>query len=416
MMKKSLFYIFAITCAFTLGATSVLWVDSIRNSSDSASREYSESAIPLVPTVPSAPSSEQGLGETPITGTAERAVVQEISSFAQAVEIAAPAVVNVFTSRTETRQPNISPFFEAPFNNPFFDNFFGQQRGAPEERIMRSLGSGVVIESNGLIVTNNHVISNADDILVALRDGREARAEVIGVDPETDIAVLQIEMSDLPSLKFGDIEDVRVGDLVLAIGNPYAVGQTVTQGIISAIGRSDVGIATFENFLQTDAAINPGNSGGALINTKGELWGINTAIFSRSGGSQGIGFAIPVDLVLEIVEQIRTGGKVDRGWMGLYLRDVYEDEGNNNNQGAAPKKEKSQIYVAGVYRQSPAFDAGIMTGDEIINIDSQYFADTKELVRYVANKSPGEVINATIRRGESEIDIIITLSSRPNAE
>lgn len=383
-----------------MGAGSVLWIDNIREN------DVLSDKIP-----PQSNFDRPSVENTPPKGNEqERIVIEKISSFSQAVEIAAPAVVNIFTSRT-AKSSNYNPFFDSPFDTPFFRDFFGQ-RGPPQDRTVQSLGSGVVIESNGIIITNHHVIAEADDILVGLHDGQRTKAEVIGSDPETDLAILQVELNNLPTLKFGNIDDVRVGDLVLAIGNPYAVGQTVTQGIISGIGRNDVGISTFENFLQTDAAINPGNSGGALINTRGELWGINTAIFSRSGGSQGIGFAIPVDLVLEIVEQIRSGGKVERGWMGLYLRDIYEGD------EYIPEKEDkvAKIQVAGVYRNSPAFDAGIMSGDIILSVDGMDFSKTDQLVRYVADRLPGEIISATIKRGDSQIDFAITLSSRPLPE
>lgn len=383
-MKKIL-YLFVLTLMFIAGAAAVLLVDQLR---------YENQQVTAIEPLPApAPAPEP----PPTPAVIEKITqIEEISSFAQAVENTAPAVVNIFTSRVMQRGDEFSPFF----NNPFFEDFFNQNR-IPQERIQRSLGSGVIIDSDGLIITNNHVITDADDILVALRDGRERSAEVVGRDPETDLAVLRIDLGNLPTIPFGASVDIQVGDLVLAIGNPYGVGQTVTQGIISALGRSGVGITTFENFIQTDAAINPGNSGGALINTKGELWGINTAIFSRSGGSQGIGFAIPVDLMQEIVEDIRTGGTVQRGWMGVQLR--------TNIPGSANKG----IFISGVFRNSPADDAGLLSGDQIISLDGQSFTDISRLINYIASKAPGETISISVQRGGGILDLTLILGSRP---
>ena len=381
-MIRKLFYLFAFTLCFIAGAGAVLFIDELRTENRPPSPQESVQAKPEPPQPP------------PPTRQITR--IETISSFSQAVEQAAPAVVNIFTSRVVQRDDALSPFF----NNPFFEDFFNRAP-VPKERVQRSLGSGVIIESDGLIITNNHVISDADDILIALRDGREERAEVVGRDPETDLAVLKISLTNLPTIAIASISDISIGDLVLAIGNPYGVGQTVTQGIISAIGRSDVGIATFENFLQTDAAINPGNSGGALINTNGELLGINTAIFSRSGGSQGIGFAIPVDLMQRIVEDIRAGGTVQRGWMGVTLRQT------------VPGSSTKGIFISGVYRGSPADQAGLLAGDEVTSLDGQNFQDIRSLVNYVASKAPGEIISISIQRGHNIIDLSLTLGIRP---
>ena len=387
-MLKKILYLFAFTAAFSAGAAAVLFVDQLR-------QENKQAVVANLP--PPEPSSPE---PSPQAAVIEKITqVEEISSFARAVEATAPAVVNIFTSRVVQRENEFSPFF----NNPFFEDFFNRIPQIPQERVQRSLGSGVIIESDGLIVTNNHVIADADDILVALRDGRESSATVIGRDPETDIAVLKIDLAGLPTVPFGFIDDIMVGDLVLAIGNPYGVGQTVTQGIISAVGRSGVGITTFENFIQTDAAINPGNSGGALINTKGELWGINTAIFSRSGGSQGIGFAIPVDLMQEIVEDIRTGGTVQRGWMGVQLR------------ANLPGSDTKGVFISGVFRNSPADEAGLQSGDEILSLDGQDFTDLNMLINYVASKSPGEIISISLSRNKGILDLTLVLGSRPTS-
>lgn len=385
-MMKRLFYPFIFTCFFVAGAASVLIVDSLRTDNQPV---YQPAPQPA-PAKPEIVRPEQAPSQT-ITR------IETIGSFAKAVEIAAPAVVNIFTSRVVRRDESFSPFF----NNPFFEDFFNRIPQIPQERVQRSLGSGVIIESDGLIITNNHVIADADDILIALRDGREEKAEVVGRDPETDLAVLRISLTNLPTIDTGYIEDINVGDPVLAIGNPYGVGQTVTQGIISALGRSGVGITTFENFIQTDAAINPGNSGGALINTAGELWGINTAIFSRSGGSQGIGFAIPIDLVLRVVEDIRAGGTVQRGWMGVNLRQ------------STPGSDLKGIFISGVYRGSPADQSGLVAGDQVISLDGIEFDEISELVNYVASKAPGETISISVQRGSNIIDISLILGARP---
>ena len=359
-MNKSLYYIVTIVAAFILGVFSVLWVDTLR--------EKGGFTNPLlrVPPPPAAQDDQQNYrnrqGQNQNRRNAN--IAGTPPSFVQAVNRAAPAVVNIYTSRAQRQQRN-TPFFGFPFNNPFLEEFFGrQQQPEQQEELLRSLGSGVIVDAEGIIVTNNHVISNADDILVAFPDGRTAEAETVGVDPETDLAVLKVTLDNLVALNFGRDEDISVGDWVLAIGNPYGVGQTVTQGIISAVERTGVGIATYENFIQTDAAINPGNSGGALINTQGELWGINTAIFSRSGGSQGIGFAIPINTVLDVIEQLTTAGEVRRGWMGLYLRDVLPE-----GQNPITNSENVRVFIAGVYGDSPAARAGLQEGDEILNID-----------------------------------------------
>ncbi len=383
-MMKRIFYPFLLACFFVGGASSVLLIDRLRTENQNQEASQPE---PQRPEIVAPPKVESEI----ITR------IETTSSFATAVEIAAPAVVNIFTSRVVTRDETFSPFF----NNPFFEDFFNRIPQIPQERVQRSLGSGVIIESDGLIITNNHVIANADDILVALRDGREEQAEVVGRDPETDLAVLRIPLTNLPTIDIGYVEDIDVGDLVLAIGNPYGVGQTVTQGIISALGRSGVGITTFENFIQTDAAINPGNSGGALINLEGKLWGINTAIFSRSGGSQGIGFAIPVDLMQRVVEDIRSGGTVQRGWMGVNLRQ------------SAPNAEVKGIFISGVYRGSPADQSGLVAGDRIISLDGIEFDEVNELVNYVASKAPGETISISVRRNDNIIDISLILGNRP---
>ena len=399
-MKRFLYFL-GLLFFFSAGAASVLLVDLARQrlTDDLSQAEQPQvGAAPeaveprVVPLIP-----EDEIWDAPAAADAAPETGQPAAteSFAEAVALAAPAVVNVFTSRVVQRQEVPSPFF----NNPFFDDFFSQIP-QPRERVQRSLGSGVILDASGHIITNYHVVAEADDILIALNDGRETKAEVVGVDPETDLALLQIDLLDLPVIRFGKVDDINVGDLVLAIGNPYGVGQTVTQGIISATGRSDIGITTFENFLQTDAAINPGNSGGALINVRGELWGINTAIFSRTGSSHGVGFAIPVDLARRIVDQILSDGSVVRGWMGVSLRGLEEDD-------------TFKIIVNGVYRGGPADLAGIQAGDELVTLDGRSFEDTATVVSYVAAIKPGEEMLVSVRRGESIIDLSLTTGTRP---
>ncbi len=326
-----------------------------------------------------------------------------IASYAAAVERAAPAVVNIYTRKIVTERPYTL------FDDPFFRRFFGN-RGlpAPRQRIENSLGSGVIVNAEGYILTNNHVIEGADEIEVVLADDRIARAAIVGTDPESDLAVLKIGASDLPFIVFGDSDAIRVGDVVLAIGNPFGVGQTVTSGIVSAKGRSDLGLSTFENFIQTDAAINPGNSGGALINTLGELIGINTAIFSRSGGSQGIGFAIPANLVKGIMAQIIEHGHAVRGWLGVEMQDLNpalaESFGLRSEAGA---------LVAGVRRNSPAHRAGIVPGDIIIAAAGQPIYNSKALMNIIASHPPGSTLRLTIVRGGKSIELEAVMGERP---
>ncbi|HEY0269003.1 MAG TPA: trypsin-like peptidase domain-containing protein, partial [Methyloradius sp.] len=244
------------------------------------------------------------------------AKVGSAESYSIAAKKAMPSVVNVFTSKKATPNPH-----HQFMDDPLFRHFFGDQ---PDDQTQRenSLGSGVIVSSDGLIITNHHVVESADEIEIALADGRTVPAKIVGTDPDTDLAVVKVDVKDLPAITFADTEQSSVGDVVLAIGNPFGVGQTVTQGIISALGRSHLGINTFENFIQTDAPINPGNSGGALIDTQGNLVGVNSAIYSRSGGSMGIGFAIPISLVKQVMEQIISQGSVTRGWIGIEAQDI----------------------------------------------------------------------------------------------
>ncbi len=315
-------------------------------------------------------------------------------SYAQAVQRASPAVVNIYTSKQIVTRP--SPLLDSPLLRRFFGEL-----NRPQQRTQTSLGSGVIMSSQGYVLTNYHVIENADEIAVLLADGHTVPANVLGADPETDLAVLTIEVENLPTAIISDSSNLQVGDVVLAIGNPFGFGQTVTQGIISATGRDRLGINTFENFIQTDAAINPGNSGGALINAYGELVGINTAIFSKSGGSQGIGFAIPIGLASDVMAQIIEHGRVIRGWLGLELQNLSPQLAESFGL-----KERTGVLVAGVVRQSPAYKAGIRPGDIILTFNEKLIRDAKTIQNEIASSRPGsEITIAGLRRGKTfEID------------
>lgn len=323
-------------------------------------------------------------------------------SYADAVEVAAPAVVNIYT-QTVVRQ-NVHPLF----NDPFFRNFFDSDSIPQRERVQSSLGSGVILSSQGYIVTNNHVISGADSIIVALKDGREAAAEVIGTDPETDLAVLKVTLDNLPSITLGQTENYRVGDVVLAIGNPFGVGQTVTMGIISATGRNSVGLNTYEDFIQTDAAINPGNSGGALIDAFGNLIGINTAIFSKSGGSQGIGFAIPSDLTKQVMQDLIQHGRVVRGWLGIEIQELTprlaESFGLKKLQG---------LIIAGVFRNGPAHVAGLQPGDVMLTINDKPILDGRKSMTQIARLRPGQRVIVKVLREGKELSFEAEIGERP---
>ena len=324
-------------------------------------------------------------------------------SFAPAVATAAPAVVNVYTTKTVRQQ--IHPFF----NDPLFNRFFGNNPlFEPRERLQSSLGSGVVAHPQGYLLTNHHVIDGADEIKVALRDGRTVVAQLIGTDPDTDLAVLKIDLELLPAIRFGDSDTVAIGDLVLAIGNPFGVGQTVTMGIVSATGRQNLGINTFENFIQTDAAINPGNSGGALVTIDGELVGINTAIYSRTGGSQGIGFAVPVKLARRVLDDIIDHGRVIRGWLGVTVQEVTgpvaESLGVTGERGVA---------VSGIFRGSPAAAAGIRRGDVIEQIDGVPVLSAYQTMQQIAELPPGKQIRIRLSRSGKTLEREVEVAERP---
>ena len=322
-------------------------------------------------------------------------------SYAQAVQRASPAVVNIYTTK------QIVSSGRSILNNRILRRFFGERR-QPRLQTQTSLGSGVIMSMQGYILTNYHVIENADEIKVLLADGNTVSANVLGADPETDLAVLTIDVENLPTAVISDSKNLQVGDVVLAIGNPYGFGKTVTQGIISATGRDRVGINTFENFIQTDAAINPGNSGGALVNAYGELVGINTAIFSNSGGSQGIGFAIPVGLARDVMTQIIEHGRVIRGWLGLELQNISPQLAESFGLGNI-----SGVLVAGVVRNSPAYTAGIRPGDIILQFDGRKVLDARSIQNEIASRKPGKVITIDGLRKGVRYSEKIEITQRP---
>jgi serine protease DegQ len=313
-----------------------------------------------------------------------------------------PSVVNIFTTKAARQSPH-------PLSNdPLFRHFFGDADPRQQDDKQFSLGSGVIVSPEGYILTNNHVIESADEIEVALADGRKVSAKLIGTDPETDLAVIKIGLKNLPAITLGRLETTKVGDVVLAIGNPFGVGQTVTMGIVSALGRNHLGINTFENFIQTDAAINPGNSGGALVDSAGNLLGINTAIYSRSGGSMGIGFAIPVTTVKNVMEAIIKNGQVVRGWIGVEPQDITPELANSF--GLA---KTSGTIIAGVLKGGPADKAGIKPGDILISVDEKNVTDTTSMLNLVAQLTPGEKTKLTILRKSRESLVEVTVGKRP---
>ena len=319
-----------------------------------------------------------------------------LGSFSTAARKASPAVVSINTSKAAVRHPRS--------NDPWFQFFFGDQENQPQA----GLGSGVIISPDGYILTNNHVVEGADEIDITLTDSRRARARVIGTDPETDLAILKVELDKLPVIVLGDSDALAVGDRVLAIGNPFGVGQTVTSGIISALGRSQLGINTFENFIQTDAAINPGNSGGALVDINGNLVGINTAIYSRSGGSMGIGFAIPVSTAKMVLDGIVKDGKVTRGWIGVEPNELSPELAETFGV-----KADAGVIITGVLQAGPAALAGMRPGDVIVKVGDKAIRNVSELLTAVAALKPGVATEFEVRRSENSVELEITPGVRP---
>ena len=328
------------------------------------------------------------------------------ASFREPARRALPAVVHIYT--TQKVKPQRHPLFD----DPIFRHFFGERPEAEPQR-NSGLGSGVIVSANGYVLTNYHVVERADQIEVALNDGRALPARVVGSDPETDLAVLQLLAEKgrelkLPAITLGNMDNVVVGDVVLAIGNPFGVGQTVTMGIVSALGRSHLGINTFENFIQTDAAINPGNSGGALVDSRGHLVGINTAIYSRSGGSLGIGFAIPVSTVRNVMEQIIRTGTVTRGWIGVEAQEMTAELAESFGL-----TEANGALISGVLRGSPADVGGIRPGDILQAVGGKPVKDPQAMLDLIAALQPGESVSFKLRRKKSAYDTEIRIGKRP---
>ena len=329
-------------------------------------------------------------------GDAPRSAAVAGSSLSGAAKAASPAVVSITTTQTVTRNPHA--------NDPWFRFFFGDQAAEQEQS---GLGSGVIVSPEGFVLTNNHVVEGADEILVQLSDGRRAGARTIGTDPETDLAILKIDLPDLPVILLGNSDQLEVGDVVLAIGNPFGVGQTVTSGIVSALGRSQLGINTFENFIQTDAAINPGNSGGALVDVNGHLMGINTAIYSRSGGSMGIGFAIPTSLARQVLDALVRDGVVTRGWIGV------------EPQGLTPElaqyfgvEQTEGVVITGVLQNGPAAQAGIRPGDVVVSVAGRPVTDVSGLLGAVASLTPGQSADVEVLRRGNRQRVAVTPGRR----
>jgi serine protease DegQ len=353
--------------------------------------------------LPSRPASHVALvQQAPTTGPLPTAL--QMGSYHDAVQRAAPSVVNIFTSK-EIRSPR-----HPLLNDPIFRRFFGDQLPDEAQRAS-SLGSGVIVSASGFVLTNHHVVEAADEIEVALADGKKLLAKVVGNDPETDLAVLRVSAENLPSITFGSSDALKVGDVVLAIGNPFGVGQTVTGGIVSALGRTGLGINTFENFIQTDAAINPGNSGGALIDAGGNLVGINTAIFSRSGGSMGIGFAIPVSTAKMVLEQIVKTGGVTRGWIGVEVQEITPTLAESFKLGG-----QRGALIAGVLRGGPADKAGIKPGDVLVEVQGKPVADPTAMLNLIAALPPGAPARMKVRRQGQDVEATINVGRRPKPQ
>ena len=352
-------------------------------------RRGANGAVPVIASIAASPT--QPLPVSPSGGA--------VTSYSAAAKRASPAVVSITASKAPARS--------ARSDDPVFQFFFGDRAHPSRAEPQVGLGSGVIVSADGYLLTNNHVIDGADDIEVMLTDGRQARAKLVGTDPETDVAVLKIELDKLPTISFGDAEKLQVGDVVLAIGNPFDVGQTVTSGIVSALGRNKLGINTFENFIQTDAAINPGNSGGALVDTQGNLMGINTAIYSRSGGSMGIGFAIPVSTARQVLESIVKDGQVTRGWIGVEPQELNAELAETFNV-----KNTSGVIITGVLQNGPAAQAGIQPGDVVTAVNGKLVSNVSELLTAVAGLKPGVAAPLTVLRKNGKTDIAVTPGKR----
>ncbi len=340
---------------------------------------------------------DTGVTEGDSTAVASESPVASSGSYSAAVRLAAPAVVNIYVARVVAER--------VPYN--FLQDPFGEFWPRYRRRVEQSLGSGVIVDPSGQIVTNHHVVADADQIQVQLADGRVAEAKVVGRDPDTDLALLRIDLPDLPSIRLGRSDALAVGDIVLAIGNPIGLSQTVTQGIVSATGRAQLGLATYENFIQTDAPINVGNSGGALINSRGELVGINTAVIAKTLGVEGIGFAIPVNLVRGVINEINTRGRVVRGWIGIATDTVDEARAKSLGLPAAG------VVIVRMTSNSPAQRAGLRPGDLILSIDGKAPKDAREVLLRIADTTPGEPLKIEWQRGNEKGDTQVIIDEAP---
>jgi serine protease DegQ len=354
-----------------------------------------DNGAPMLPSIVS-------INQAPLAQPVALSPTGSVSSYAAAAKRATPAVVSVTASKAPPRGPR--------GEDPWFKFFFGDQ-AQRQQQPQVGLGSGVIVSPEGYLLTNNHVIEGADDVEVQLPDGRQAKATIVGSDPETDVAVLKIDLDKLPVITFGSIETVQVGDVVLAIGNPFGVGQTVTSGIVSALGRNQLGINTFENFIQTDAAINPGNSGGALVDANGNLLGINTAIYSRTGGSLGIGFAVPVSTAKLVMEGLIRDGHVTRGWIGVEPRDLTPEIAETFNLPI-----KQGVLITGVLQNGPASTGGLRPGDVVVKVADTPVINTVQLLAAVASLKPQAPAVIGIQRGDKALELSVIVAQRPKTQ
>ena len=369
----------ALACLFVVGTLKPQWLAS---SGDGA-------ALPQVVSLRTAAPDVAGTAMT--AGNRGGA-----SSLADAASVAAPAVVSVTTSKAQIPNPHA--------DDPAFRQFFGDRE---RDSNQTGIGSGVIVSPEGILLTNNHVVEQAGEIAVRLQDGREVRAEVVGTDPETDLAVLRIKLDRLPAITLGRSQDLRVGDVLLAIGNPFNVGQTVTAGIVSALRRNGLGLSTFESFIQTDAAINPGNSGGALVNARGELVGINTAIYSRTGGSNGIGFAVPVDVAQRVMESLLKSGVVQRGWIGVEPRELTAEFIDSFKLPV-----KQGVLITGVLQDGPASKGGLKPGDVVVAVAGHPVTNVAQLLDTVAALQPGQAARLEVQRGPQALALTLDIVQR----
>ena len=359
-------------------------------------RAAADASVPTV-SAPIDGLDDTGVTENDSTTVAPESPMESSGSYSAAVRLAAPAVVNIYVARVVAER--------VPYN--FLQDPFGEFWPRYRRRVEQSLGSGVIVDPSGQIVTNHHVVADADQIQVQLADGRVAEAKVVGRDPDTDLALLRIDLPDLPSIRLGRSDALAVGDIVLAIGNPIGLSQTVTQGIVSATGRAQLGLATYENFIQTDAPINVGNSGGALINSRGELVGINTAVIAKTLGVEGIGFAIPVNLVRGVINEINTRGRVVRGWIGIATDTVDEARAKSLGLPAAG------VVIVRMTSNSPAQRAGLRPGDLILSIDGKAPKDAREVLLRIADTTPGEPLKIEWQRGNEKGDTQVIVDEAP---